>query len=85
MFFFKKLPVEIRAMIYLDALELQHDDQAPALLLALAADKDIYSEVLPIYREINAKVTLENNDAFKKLHMTRLLKIKHIKIVCDEK
>ena len=80
---FKKLPAETRAMIYPDALQLQHDGQAPALLLALAADEILYNEAFAIYRKINVNVAKKNEDCVKEQPLCRLLKIKYIRILWD--
>jgi hypothetical protein len=81
MFPIRSLPFEIRAMIYPHTLILQHDNNAPAILLALAADSELYSEALDVYKEINAKVTTENQEAFAKLKLGEAVKIRHLKIV----
>lgn len=68
-------------MVYPHTLILQHDNNAPAILLALAADAELYSEAVAVYKEINAKVTSENQEAFAKLKLHEAIKIRHLKIV----
>jgi hypothetical protein len=81
MFPIKELPFELRALIYPHALILQHDNSAPHLLYALAADADLYAEAQPIYQAINAIISTKNQDAFRKLKMSELTKIRHLRVV----
>jgi hypothetical protein len=81
MFPLKELPFELRALIYPHALILQHDGNAPALLLALAADAGLFAEAQRIYQAINSTLTNENQDVFGKLKMSELMKIRHLKCV----
>lgn len=83
MFPFKKLPAETRVMIYPDALQLQHDGQAPALLLALVVDEVLYNEAFAIYSKINANIAKKDEDSFKKQPLSKLLEIKYIRISWD--
>jgi hypothetical protein len=82
----KSLPAEIRKFIYPhnNALALPHDSKTiPALLLALAADKELFEEALEMYKSINVVVTKQNIEQFKGMRMKDLLKFRHLKIVCD--
>jgi hypothetical protein len=81
MFPIKELPFELRALIYPHALILQPDNTAPDFLLALAADAGLYAEARSIYRAINAIITTENQDAFGKLKMSELMRIRHLRCV----
>jgi hypothetical protein len=81
MFPIKELPFELRSLIYPHALILQHDNSAPSLLLALAADTGLYAEAQLIYQKINATVMTENQDTFGKLKMGELMKIRHLRCV----
>ena len=81
MFPIKELPFELRALIYPYALILQHDDSAPALLLALAADAELFAEAHRIYQAINSTLTAENQDVFGKLKLSELMRIRHLKCV----
>jgi len=83
MFPFKNLLAETRVIIYPDALQLQHDSQAPTLLLALVADKVLYNQAFAIYRKINANVAKKDKDSFKKQPLSRLLEIKYFRISWD--
>jgi hypothetical protein len=81
MFPIKELPFELRALIYPHFLILQHDGNAPALLLALAADAGLFAEAQRTYQTINSTLTDENQDVFGKLKMSELMKIRHLKCV----
>jgi hypothetical protein len=81
MFPLKELPFELRALIYPHALILQHDGNALALLLALAADAGLFAEAQRTYQAINSTLTNENQDVFGKLKMSELMKIRHLKCV----
>ena len=81
MFPIKELPFELRALIYPHALILQSDNTTPDFLLALAADAGLYAEARSIYRAINAIITTENQDAFGKLKMGELMRIRHLRCV----
>jgi hypothetical protein len=81
MFPIKELPFELRALIYPHALILRPDNAAPDFLLALAADAGLYAEARSIYRAINAIITTENQDAFGKLKMVELMRIRHLRCV----
>jgi len=81
MFPIKELPFELRALIYPHALILQSDNTTPDFLLALAADAGLYAEARSIYRAINAIITTENQDAFGKLKMSELMRIRHLRCV----
>lgn len=81
MFPIKELPFELRALIYPHALILQHDNSAPPLLLALAADTGLYAEAQLMYQKINATVTSKNQDVFGKLKMGELMKIRHLRFM----
>ena len=82
---FRELPAEIRESIFWHSdLQLQNNNQAPALLLALAADPVLYEEVRPVYKAKNAVVTLCNQQAFKKIKMRELLKYRYLKLQFPE-
>jgi hypothetical protein len=81
MFPIKELPFELRALIYPHALILQHDGNAPALLLALAADAGLFAEAQRTYQAINSTLTNGNQDVFGKLKMSELMKTRHLKCV----
>jgi hypothetical protein len=81
MFPIQELPFELRALIYPHALVLQHDNSAPTLLLALAADPVLYAEAQSMYRAINAIVTTKTQDAFGKLKWSELMKTRHLRFV----
>ena len=85
MFPIKNLPAEIRDMIYPHALAIQHDNQAPPLLVALAADKELYVQAQKIYRQVNIHVSAKNEEAFKMERLSKMLKYNHIKLVCSVK
>ena len=81
----EKLPAEVREMIYREAdLQVKHGNNAPPLVLALAADPRLYREILPIYHDMNAVITLSNQQAFKKFRMKQLLKIHYLKLQFPE-
>jgi hypothetical protein len=81
MFPIKELPFELRALIYSHALILQHDGNAPALLLALAADAGLFAEAQRVYQTINSTLASENQDVFGKLKKSELMKIRHLTCV----
>jgi hypothetical protein len=84
---FKKFPPEVRNMIYPhnNALAVLHsDNMMPDLLIALAADKDLFAEALRLYKKINARVTRQNWEEFKKMRMKQLLTYEHLKVICDK-
>ena len=81
MFPIKELPYELRALVYPHALILQPDNTAPNFLLALAADATLYADARSIYRAINAILTTKNQDAFGKLKMSELMRIRHLRCV----
>jgi hypothetical protein len=81
MFTIKELPFELRVLIYPHALILQHDGNAPALLLALAADAGLFAEVQRAYQAINSTLTNKNQDVFGKLKRGELMRIRHLKCV----
>jgi hypothetical protein len=66
MFPLKNLPPEIRTLIYplCNNLQLQHNYQAPALLIALAPDRELYLEAYNLYRDLNTVVTPRNVQDF---------------------
>ncbi|RDL33940.1 uncharacterized protein BP5553_08308 [Venustampulla echinocandica] len=79
-FNFKGLPKEVRAMVSQLELELQFDNELPALLVALAPDKQLFKEALHLFKKINANVTEENEAEFKRKRMFELLHIKYLKL-----
>jgi hypothetical protein len=66
-FTLRKLAAEIRIMIYPlnNALALPHDDNLPALLVALIADRELFAEALKIYRQINIRLMAKNEGKIK--------------------
>lgn len=80
MFPLKDLPPEIRTLIYplSNNLQLQHDYQAPALLIALAPDLELYREAYNIYRDLNTVITQRNVEAFTQQSPEALSKIRHL-------
>jgi hypothetical protein len=82
MFPLKDLPPEIRTLIYplSNNLQLQHDYQAPALLIALAPDRELYREAYDIYRDLNTVVTQRNVEAFTQQSPEAVSKIKHLRL-----
>ena len=77
-----KLPPEIRVKIYPHALALNYNNQAPALLLALAKEPILYAEARFLYLKINARVDESNKEAFKARHSKQLLQLRHLMLVC---
>jgi len=75
-----KFSLEIRMMIYAYNLPVQHDGKRPALLVALDGDKD-YREAYMLYKRINYTVNEENAERFKVMHLSKLLGIRHFKVV----
>lgn len=87
----KKLPQEIRLQIY--AHDLVHypsvESEPPALLKALAGDEffvDDYVRAVRLYSYggsdmNNFKVTKENTEAFNRMPMKEMLKIRHLTLV----
>jgi len=76
----KKVSPEIRMMIYAYNLIIQHDDKRPALLVALDGDKD-YQEAYMLYKRINYTVNKQNAESFKAMHISKVLGIRHFKVV----
>jgi len=64
---------------------LQHDNQPPALLVALAPDPKLFKKALPIYHRVNANVTAENDVKFMEEPLRRMLGIRYLKIVIVHK
>jgi hypothetical protein len=79
----KTLPMELRVLVYMNGLQLQPGLQAPALLLALAANQDLYAEALPIYEKINFFAKIRNKQLFLKMPLKDLLKIRHLTLVWE--
>lgn len=77
-----KLPPEVRMKIYPHALALNHNNQPPALLLALAKEPILYAEARSLYLKINARVDQSNREAFKARPSKQLLQIRHLMLVC---
>ena len=63
----KKLQVEILGMIHPlnHQLALQYDNLLLALLLGPAGDEELYAIARDIYLEMNACITIGNEDSFK--------------------
>ena len=82
MFPLKDLPPEIRTLIYHleNNLQLQHDYQAPALLIALAPDCELYLEAYRVYKSLNMVVTPRNLASFVGQSEDELGKIKHLRL-----
>lgn len=67
-----------------DHLHLQYDDQAPPLVLTLAADstlQDLYHEAQKIYKDINLRVDYWNNNDVKILPKDDLEKFSHVMFI----
>jgi hypothetical protein len=77
------LPLELRRLLYGEALELQPGLQAPALLLALAAEPELQIEALPIFKKVNFVLTLRNQAVFLALPNKDLLSIRHLTILWE--
>lgn len=82
MFPLKDLPPEIRTLIYplSNNLQLQPDYRAPALLIALVPDRELYLEAYDLYRGLNAVVTPRNLQDFGQLSEDVLGRIKHLRL-----
>ena len=82
MFPLKDLPPEIRSLIYplSNILKLEADYQAPALLLALAPDRELYREAYSLYRALNTVVTPRNLQDFGQLSEDALGRIRHLRL-----
>ncbi|KAH8590754.1 hypothetical protein B0O99DRAFT_745052 [Bisporella sp. PMI_857] len=77
----RDIPPELREAIYREVdLQVRRGNNAPPLVLALAADNALYAEILPIYKSKNAVITLSNQQEFKRIKMKQLLKINHLKL-----
>jgi hypothetical protein len=74
----KALPIELRLKIYPSQLRLQYEKQAPALLLALAADKDLYQEVKEVFRKLNICFTGLNSQALKEMSLSKIFQFRHL-------
>lgn len=79
----KKLPVEVRMRIYPYKLRLRHDKQASPLLLALAADKDLYGEARKVYKVNICFTTNSNCDPLKQLSLSKIFKFRHLKFAWE--
>jgi hypothetical protein len=78
----KRLPKELRLKIYPlnSALSLSYTNEPPPLLLALAADPDMYAEARHLYLTQNASISHSSQEAFRKWRMSRILQLKHIRL-----
>lgn len=82
-FRFGDLPHDIRLLIYPYAFAVDFDGQAPALLLAISKEADLYEEAKGIVRRVNAVMTEGNIGVLKIMHMKELLKYRHLMINYD--
>ena len=80
-FGFRRLPKEIRELVYLHELSVDHDNKPSALFVAVAADPTLLAEALPIYRQVNYVLTKGNMEHFKKMPLKKVMKVKHLKVV----
>lgn len=87
-FNFKGLSPETRLIIYPLAFNLMQgfdDNTPPALLLALKdVNPGLYDEAYELYLKLNATITLENVDSFKKIARKQMIEIQHLKIIFDK-
>lgn len=77
---FRRLPRDIRLMIYPD---INNDGDHTAMLLALAGDKELYKEYM---EKLGPRilVTGASQGAFKQYKFQRLLEYRHIKLSCSQ-
>ena len=79
-FFFKKLPNEVRNMIYLssDVFALGHDGQAPPFYHVALCDVFLQEEAKAAYKKINFHLTLANEKEFNKMPGQDVQHLRHL-------
>ncbi|KAL2069091.1 hypothetical protein VTL71DRAFT_15429 [Oculimacula yallundae] len=79
-FHLKKLPAEVRKMIYgfSDILAVCHDNQLPAFVQAALCDKFLQEEVKEAYKKINYVVTHANETRFRQFKVQEIQSLNHL-------
>ncbi|KAL5317417.1 hypothetical protein ACEPPN_014512 [Leptodophora sp. 'Broadleaf-Isolate-01'] len=79
-FQFKKLPAEVRKMIYVssDVFALRHDKQIPAFYQVTLCDNFLKGEAKEAFEKINYLVTLANEDTFNTFTMYNIKALHHL-------
>ncbi|KAG4442799.1 hypothetical protein IFR05_001680 [Cadophora sp. M221] len=79
-FEFKKLPAEVRKMIYLSSnvFALRHDKQIPAFYQVALCDNFLKEEAKEAYEKINYLLTLANEDTFNTYTMYDIKALNHL-------
>lgn len=79
-FYFKKLPNEVRKMIYLssDVFALGHDGQIPPFYHVTLCDSFLHEEAKSAYKKINFHLTLANEKEFNKMPGQDVQYLRHL-------